>query len=215
MKKYPSEILPNPNYKHINSDLFNHYLIRFTTTNNREDIYDETLKQVKQEHICTPRDRMNDLSTSLLGVYDTKHIHIELTELGNEKFGSYCEPDEDVIPPEYQTEFINNPNRGFWVILIKKINGIRADYTNPNISKQCNAICKIQHTPAKWNYWHFSIRWDLGDGIYWHQLPEKEKKKMAKRLGGETRSIIAKYAEIEEPNYSQLEKFEYCKKISN
>jgi hypothetical protein len=208
---YPTEILPNPKYKRITCDLLNHYLIRYTSTNIREDIIDNDTKQVKQKHICSPKEQMNDLSTSLLGIYDFSHVQIELTTQGKLKFGSRCEPDENVTAPEYSTEFIINPDRGFWVILINKISGILADYTKNNINTRFAAKCSIHHTPVKWNYWHFSIHWDLGNGLYWHLLPDKEIKKLAKRLGSETRAIIAKYAEVDEPNYSQLENHKYYK----
>jgi len=208
---YPSEILPKINYKFITCDLFNHYLIRFTSSNKKEDLLDSISNQIKQEHICSPREHMNDLSTSLLGVYDILHVQIELTTQGKQKFGQDWIPNEQVTAPQYLSEFIINSGRGFWVILIKKIQGIPVDYTKSNITTPFTAKCVVKHTPMKWNYWHFSIRWELDDGMYWHELQDKERAKLAKRLASEARAIIAKFAEIEEPNYSQLEKEEYCK----
>jgi len=209
--RYPTEILPNKNYKLIRCDLVNHYLIRYTACKAREVIFDDNTKQIKQEYICSPREQMEDLSTSLLGVYDTSHIPIELTLLGKTKFSEYCAPDEIVPIPEYETEFILNDKRGFWVILIKNIQGLLADYTQHDIKQPFKAKCSIQHTPVKWNYWHFSIRWELEEGVYLHKLPHNTKAKVAKRLGTETRALIAKFAEIDEPNFSQLEVDEYCK----
>ena len=208
---YPSEILPNSTYKLITCDLSNHYLIRFTNSNKREDIFNEELNQVKQTEICSPSEGMNDLSTSLLGVFETSFIQIDLTDLGKEKYNDYCEPDIEVELPIFNTDFTVKESRGFWVVLIGDINETTADYTKGDIDTKFKATCIIQHTPMKWNYWHFSIRWKTEEQGFWHQLGDNQKKKLAKRLGHEARANIAKFAKIEEPNYSQLALEHFCK----
>jgi len=208
---YPTEILPNAKYKRITCDLSNHYLIRFTHSNIREEIFDDNIKQVKQNQICSPKEHISDLSTSLLGIYIPSFVSIELTKTGKETYSIECEPDEIVEPPVFDTDFIQNENRSFWVILISHINTLIADYTKPNITDQFKATCSIEHTPMKWNFWHFSIRWDLGQNVFLHQLPPKTIAKVYKRLTSDRRATIAMFASIEEPNYSQLGVEEYCK----
>lgn len=72
--RYPSEILPNANYKLINCDLSSFYLIRFTHSNIRSDIFDDTVNQVRQTQIVDPSKGMDDLSTNLLGIFTPDHI---------------------------------------------------------------------------------------------------------------------------------------------
>jgi len=207
---YPSKILPNPIYKLISCDLSDCYLIRFTHSKKREDIFDEELNQVKQIHICDPSGNMNDLSTSLLGVFETPFIQIELSQLGKESYNFPCDPDISIEVPVFQKDFTINESRGFWVILINDINETTVDYTKGGIDTKFKATCIIQHTPMKWNYWHFSIRWRTEEG-FWHTLNDNQKKKMSKRLAHEARANIAKFAKVEEPNYSQLNHSDYCK----
>jgi hypothetical protein len=212
---YPAQILPNSNYKCIECDLSKHYLIRFTESNERVDLFDESLNQVKQTQICHPSENMRDLSTSLLGVFETSFIKINLTEAGKKKYNEYCDPDIVVETPVFNTDFIVKENRGFWVVLIGDINKIIADYTVGDIDTKFKATCIIEHTPMKWNYWHFSIRWNIEKKGFWHKLElnESQRKKLGKRLGHEARATIAKFARIQEPCFSALETVNYCKNL--
>jgi len=207
---YPIKILPNSNYKLITCDVSNCYLIRFTHSNKIEDIFDEELMQVRQISICDPSGNMNDLSTSLLGVFETSFVQIELSQSGKEKYNSQCDPDISVEVPIFKKDFTINESRGFWVVLIGDINEKTIDYTKGGIDTKFKATCFIEHTPMKWNYWHFSIRWRTEEG-FWHTLNDNQKKKMSKRLAHEARANIAKFAKIEEPNYTQLNHPDYCK----
>jgi len=209
--KYPDEILPNPNYKLITCDLSNYYLIRYTNSNRKEDIYDEELKQVKLTQICDPSSNINDLSTSLLGVFETTYIKIALTTLGIQNYSHYCEPDTVVEIPIFNSDFTIKDSRGYWIVLIGDINKLIADYTRGENNMKFKAECVIMHTPMKWNYWHFSIRWYTDELGYWHQLEDKIKTKLSKRLAHEARSSIAKFAKIDEPNYTQLDEVEFYK----
>lgn len=205
---YPTRILPQASYKSIKCDLSSHYLIRFTVTNDKQDIVNPETGFVKQEYICTPRKHAADLSTSLLGVFEVSHNQIQLTEVGNTKYNEYCQPDDSIDVPIFQQDFLINTSRHFWVILIKDIINAEVDYTKSKLPFKAN--CDIQHTPMKWNFWHFSIRWKTDD-VFWHELTEKEQEKLSKRLGSEVRAYIAKYAKIEEPNYVELDEAFYLK----
>lgn len=206
---YPTRILPNRTYKSIECDLSSHYLIRFTNTDNIQEIIHQETGFVKQEHICTPRKNAADLSTSLLGVFEVSHVQIQLTEDGKAKYNIYCKPDESIEPPVYQQDFELNTSRHFWVVLIKDIINAEVDYTKSN-NLPFKANCIIEHTPMKWNFWHFSIRWKT-EGNFWHELEEKEQEKLAKRLGSEVRAYISKYAKVREPDYTELEEIFYTK----
>src|SRR5690242_1833624 len=126
---YPQEILPNPNYKFIDCNLSQHFLIRFMNTSNVDDILDPVSKNIKVEHICSPKERIEDLSMSLLGIYNEQHITLDFTQEGKAKFMHYCEPDASVEMPLFGTDFSINNNRHFWCILIEKIDNKNFDYT--------------------------------------------------------------------------------------
>ncbi len=207
---YPTRILPQLSYKSIECDLSSHYLIRFTNTNNINDIINPETGFIRQEHICTPRKRASDLSTSLLGVFETKHIQIQLTEIGKAKYGGYCAPDLQLDPPIFNHDFELNTLRHFWVIKIQHILNAEVHYETSNLPFKANSV--VQHTPMKWNFWHFSIRWKTDSG-FWHELTEKEQEKLAKRLGHEVRAYISKYARVEEPSYEELDTSFYLKQL--
>ncbi|MEQ8426043.1 MAG: hypothetical protein RIA63_15090, partial [Cyclobacteriaceae bacterium] len=165
-------------------------------------------KFVKQEHICQPRDQVADLSTSLLGVFEIEHLKIELTEEGKRKYNEYCPPDFDAKVPIYKGDYVWNFDRHFWSISIGDIDNVDVSYQRGDMPFK--AKCLVIHTPMKWNFWHFSIRWRVDDE-FWHNLDSKAQRKLAKRLGHEARSHIAKFAKAEVPNCYPLEEINYLK----
>lgn len=209
MSKYPIELLPNENYKLIRDGIVGFYLIR--TTNTKENLLNDS-NEIQQEYICSPREHIQDLSTSLLSIFEPEHSYIELTSIGKEKYSNgYCKPDCKVAIPEFIEDYTINIKNGYWFVLIDKIEGQVANYLHSN--PPLNAKCCICHTPTKWNFWHFSIRWKFEDGKFWDELPDDEKNKdrLKKRLATEARAIIAKFAQIPEPDYFELDSKFYQK----
>ena len=206
--EYPSELLPRANYKIIDCELNDYYLIRFTLTADINEIWDNELKAVKNSHICSPNERIDDLSMSLLGVYNRQHIFLDFTEQGKQQFMHYCEPDEEVETPEHVKHFFSNPNRHFWCAPIRKLHNVDFDYTRNNES--CVATCIVKHTPMRWNFWHFSLRWTINSGSL-DDLEEKPRKKIARRIGHAARVVIAQFASIKIPHHPVLPDPCYCK----
>jgi hypothetical protein len=205
---YPIRILPQNTYREIDCDLSPHYLIRFTNICELKDLIHPETGFIRQEHICSPRKHASDLSTSLLGVFERNHVYIQLTEIGKSKFNHYCSPDHNSEIPIFNLDFEINKSRHFWVIKIKHLIEAEVNYLTSELP--FTAISVVKHTPMKWNYWHFSIRWMTKDGL-WHELSEKEKERLAKRLGSEVRAYISKYAIVEEPTYEELDPIYYTK----
>jgi len=205
---YPGVILPNNNYKIIECDLSNCNLIRHTIDKN---IWDDDLEMILDKAICHPKSNMNDLSTSLLGVFIIDYVFLKLTDIGHEVFSQYCPPDCFVDTPIFNEHFVIDDSRGYWFINIFNIKDIKAEYNHNN--DKLTATCKICHTPMKWNYWHFSIRWFLDDkNCFWNDLGENEKKKgWSERLAHETRSLIRMFAIKDLPNDNILDIQFYCK----
>lgn len=204
---FPARLLPSKNHKFIECDLSSHFLIRSVDVASKLELIHPETGFVRQEHICSPRHHASDLSTNLLGVFETEDIRIQLTEVGKDKYNDYCEPDEAVEPPIFGEDFVFR-DKCFWVIAIKHLIEAEVDYTKADMPFK--AKCSIEHTPMRWNFWHFSIRWKTNDG-FWHQLSSKEKEKLAKRLAHEVRAFIARFAEVDDPNYYEIEKASYLK----
>ncbi|MCH7396504.1 hypothetical protein MM236_00830 [Belliella sp. DSM 107340] len=205
MNLYPTEILPCSKFKRISCDLSPYYLIRYTSE--KENLVNADTGKLKVETICSPREHIEDLSTSLLGSYTYKHIQIELTTLGKESYAKYCSPDFEVDPvPIFETHFTLDSERGFWKVLIGKIENQIADFSMGNNFELFRAQCKILHTPMRWNYWHFSVRWFLIEkGMYLYEIhDERERKRFKKKLANEARALIAQYARVEKCNYPIL-----------
>ena len=181
--QYPVEILPK-NGLTIISDFDNRYLIRHTPNKEIWDIDG----QIKETMICSPKTNMMDLSTSLVGVFGDPHYKLNIV---NPFFIEACPPDFNASVPVYKNDFLFTDERGYFIIDIFSLNGIKVSIEKD--TDIINAVCMIQHSPVKWNYYHFSINWYFPDyKIFWHQMDESDtKKKWSKeRLSSRTRSEL-------------------------
>jgi hypothetical protein len=199
--EYPIEILPNPAYKIIDCELADHFLIRFFNAADENDILDPVTGQLKIQHICSPTERIDDLSLSLLGIYNPGHIDLEFTDAGKQKFMHYCPPNETVDVPVFETEFLQTPGRFYWCAAINKLSNQQFAYTRGN--DPFTTTCMVMHTPMRWNYWHFSLRWntDLGD---LEALDDRQRRNVAKRIGQAVRVAISRFAVTQVPQSPQL-----------
>lgn len=214
---YPIEILPNNSRKLISCDVRSHFLIRSIPSSVGSDLIDEATGEIRQNVVCSPREHIIDLSTSLLGVFTIDHSKIELIGERKAHFSNYCDPDFNAETLIYQRDFFFDESKGFWTILIEYISEEPVTYTlgdRPNAT--FTAECRVVHSPAMWNFWHFSVKWYLTD--YKQYLDEivddSLKKRITKRLSGLARALIAKYGKIIEPNYHEILKDCYLKGYS-
>lgn len=205
---YPEEILPHSNYKFIDCDLNDHYLIRFTNTKDINAIWDNETNTVNPKQICSPPEHIDDLSTSLLGVYKISHIFLDFTVAGKQKYMTYCPPDDVVETPVYDTDFFTNDNRHYWCVLINQLHNREFKYEKDNLP--LTATCIVKHTPMRWNFWHFSLRWKLETELF-EGLPDKTRRKIAKKIGQAVRVTIAQFAIVHEPEHPVLPQNCYCK----
>lgn len=206
--EYPVELLPNPAYKTIDCDLSNRYLLRFIPTANLSEILDKETGTIKLDCVCSPSARVSDLSMSLLGVYQVKHIFIQLTDEGADKYNSECAPDDAVEIPFYERHYRLNHDRHFWYIQHVHLANKIFEFQSSN--ETLRAKCLVLHTPMCWNFWHFSLRWELEDGLL-EDLDQKQRDKLARKLGHAVKSMIVKFASIEEPQHEPLPRNCYCK----
>src|SRR6185312_10144286 len=125
------------------------------------------------------------------GVFTAQHNNLIFTEEGKSKYMQYCQPNEGVQPPVDVIDFSTAINRGCWYIRIDKLNRKSFEYKQNNDTLL--ATSRVQHTPMKWNFWHFSLRWDLNSGPI-EELEEREQRKIAQKIGHSARVLISHHA---------------------
>ena len=189
---YPLEILPNTAYKYIDCDLRSFYLLRHSELQS-EEFYDSSTNKVTLAAICSPKENIVDLSTSLLGVFKNDYIKIQLTEEGNKRYNEYCEPNEPVPPPQ-EDDYTHVLNRNAWYIQISLLQGLTVPYNKGE--DEMFAECEILHTPMRWNFWHFSIRWTVQTEQF---RMGKNAKKWEQRLCNAARNILSEIITITKP----------------
>ena len=185
---YPIEILPGLTKKIITEK--SGILTRFTDIYPISDEFGIKLQAITANRV---RD-MPDLSCSLLGIYKEEFNSFKII---NPALIDYCEPNENVNVPIENEDFIKVENRKSYFFDVEKIHKVEVNYKKDNIDLK--AICKVNHTPTKCNYWHFSLNWFLSaENEYWHKLSDEIKKSnwSKERLSKETRSIVRQYARI-------------------
>ena len=175
--EYPTHILPKKHYKNISEILPDNFLIRhFILAKNEELIYDVN-GHIENKFLFHPTERFGDLSTSLLGIFNTNDINVDLTPKGKRKYGSYCEGDFTFNIPDHPEDFSIDTSglRKFWTLKIGNVHNVNSIFSKSN-GTETTFTCHVIHTPAKWNFWHFSIRWFLNDDkeYYFKQLENKQ-----------------------------------------
>jgi len=191
---FPTILLPQPNYKYIDCSLGEFFLVRYFDLAEHTPIHDEN-DDITSDYICSPRGNIQDLSTSLLSHFIYDDTKIKLTAEGNAMFGEYCLPSykgERLYSPEH---FDIKEDRKFWVIPAGLFDGIKVTITLGTTDVE--AVSYIQHTPMKWNFWHFSLRWIVetrGDLLIWTDVDDREAKKIRDKIGSKARSKLAALA---------------------
>lgn len=180
---YPIVLLPSTNHKTIDCDLSEFCLVRHSHLDN-DNILNEN-SSLKDEVIQSKE--LPDLSTSLYGVFTIEHTKLRVV---NPAFQDYCVPNYDSDTPVYNSDFVLVPNRGYWTIPIVSINQQEVNYSDEEFSATCHVI----HTPMKWNFWHFSIRWFIEDiDDFWHNKPEYQTKSIRRKLSFEIKSLLKEF----------------------
>lgn len=187
---YPFELLPKNGYKIINCDLSDYYLLRIINLKEGDEpflekpssILDSETGHLNYEYICTPAENIIDYSTSLAGIYNNSHITIILTPKGIDKFLKTWEIGKEIDLPIYDEEFNHNKLRLAFYLKISDLNNYEFEYEvgQGEEKKIVKCKCLVSHTPYDWNYWHFSLHWDVDNVIYKTkaELPRKQRQKI-------------------------------------
>lgn len=198
---YPERLLPQDNFRNIDTvDIKDLYLVRHTQC---PDYFDEL--GLTQEALGIPGlTHLPDLSTNLLGIFIEEDAYINVI---NRALNVKWQRGDEIIIPQFERDFQHVNNRYLYYLNIGTILDIKIDFEKDSIKSF--AVCKVNHSPVKANFWHFSINWLVsleGDNKYWHELSEREKNQgwSKKRLVHSTREMLRKRGVVEKPNYSSI-----------
>jgi len=207
---YPDTLLPKKEYKIIDCDINEHYLIRYVDRANVTETILDGSGKLAVNRICSPREHIHDLSTCLLGIYKLEHTKIEFTNEGKVLFNAYCPPDEEGLTPIHPDHFELNQARTYWGIKIGFLAKISASIKLEENSY--NAKCYVKHTPTKGNFWHYSILWDV-EGQTLEEFAKNDPKaikKIAAKIGANARAAFVNFASIEIVDHPGLDDPCFC-----
>jgi hypothetical protein len=216
---YPIDILPSKDKKLIESNIGNCLIFRHFLEKQEIPVIDAETNYINQLYLVHPTSNLMDLSTNLFGIFTHKEGRIKI--IGNDaaEFNTYCQADFDALIPVLGVDYIEE-NRLFWHILVGDVEKIVVEYPSLNKdSKSFTAKCLVMHTPMKWNYWHFSLRWWINEEgstpFFLHSIEAKRQRKYIKKIATETRSILAKCSKLhKDVSHRTIEDYEYLKNES-
>lgn len=136
------------------------------------------------------------LSTSLFGHFKLDHTKIELIGDRRTYFNEMCNPDDAVDEPIDLVDYQLNAQRHYIVLPISKLH--KAKHTFKSGSGDIMQIESVlEHTPMRWNFWHFSLQWDTNEGRLPRGRMTNRQSAICKFL---KREVIAKYG-MSYPDY--------------
>ena len=212
---YPLHILPNIQCKLIETDLNDFHLIRrFDYKDNTFEIVN-ALDQIEDKFLFEPTSGFGDLSCSLLGVFTPNDFLVNLTPDGNELYGIYCDGDYNITAPVHPDHFSfleDNGVRRHWNLIIGNIKDEKLVFEETITGKKREITCLVLHTPARWNFWHLSIRWLFDDGECYFE--KKANKTISdgnmRRVAAAARALLKKNAKIPLPEeYNVINEADY------
>ena len=207
---FPSEILPNKEYKIIDCSVDCCHLARTYKSIADLPIINPLTGSIQLKYVAEPTKHIADYSTNLMGIFELQHLLISLTTDGKNKFSQECAPDENVETPVFNEDFIVADDINYFSILVSDLDNVKVDYSFGD--DKLIGICRIEHTPMRWNFWHFSIRWVNHNGDYLHQVKDnKLDSGWARRLCSAAKAIVVQYAKLTDPPYFIIPKTCYCK----
>lgn len=213
-EEYPLHILPSEDKKIINSNVDDCVIFRHFQEIPNFPVIDPNTNYINQRYLIHPSSNIIDLSTNLFGLFTHKEGEIKIIGDNLKYFNQYCKPNIKAKIPVHKKDYIHE-ERQFWHVLIGDIQKIIVDYPSPNKNSTAfTAKCCVLHTPMKWNYWHYSVRWRIfqeEQEFYLDQIDEKKQRRYIKKIASETRSVLIKNISLKLENlkYRTIEKNEF------
>ncbi|NUQ24842.1 MAG: hypothetical protein HUU34_12895 [Saprospiraceae bacterium] len=175
---YPGHLLPKPDYCCIPwmKELQGYFLLRSAPSS---DLLDAETGMVRARFILgdnQSREILKDYSTNLLGIFTPDDAAIKLTNNGRKAYlvGLWSEGEE--VTPPVEDDFEVLQDFGFFFYPIGVIHEFPQPLDIASKPQYTEARCYICHTPVRSNFWHFSVRWKVGQADAADVLTTKELK---------------------------------------
>ncbi len=205
---YPFHLLPQRNYKIIPYEAWmNAYHLLHHTRD--KDLLDPETNLLKLDYIVINTDHLKDFSTNLLGIFTPKDCYWSIKkQRSDEYFGKSWEEGEEVASPLFD-DFEYHDERGLFYL---KIENFARKEVRSRSEDEITVICDVLHTPVRFNFWHFSLRWRNETGEHIHELK-------ANRIRNFFKSVIRKFiqdnAVLETPDFYNIPPDKYQKIVSS
>lgn len=194
---YPEHLLPKSAYCCIpwRSELHGHYLLRSTSSS---DIWDTETGSVRGRYVLElnqSRENLKDYSTNLWGIFATTDAAIKLTKSERKAYLIESWSEGEIVDPPAPGEFDVLEDYGFFFYQIGVIHGFPHPLDLLAKPQYIEARCYVCHTPVRSNFWHFSVRWKIGQ----NDVAEVLSKNEMKGLMSFVRAFLIENAIIELP----------------
>lgn len=166
--------------------------------------------------ICSPKENIVDLSTSLLGIFIKKHFKFSINKNGdsNGYLKPWDESQKQVKRPQFKDHFDIREDFACWSVSVESLKNLIVDFTTGtgNTETSHEVKCIVKHTPIVSNYWHFSIQWLL-NGEEISSLEEKGKitRGWIRQMSHASRTAFKIHAKIYCPNPTDVPLHYYIK----
>lgn len=175
---YPEHLLPQATFHSIawQTSLCDYFLLRSTP---EKDILDPDTQLVRDKFITTgSREQLTDYSTNLYGVYRSPDAALEWVQ-GERKLyftSPWHEGDQVEMPAD--EDFIQREDFGFFFYSVRVIHNFPQPIQIPRMHTHTKARCYVCHTPVNGNFWHFSVRWKVGNEDIETALSKNERRNL-------------------------------------
>jgi hypothetical protein len=193
---YPTHLLPQPGYQIIawRDEFLNCFLIRSAPV---KDVIDPETEKIRAKYVNDgSREHLKDFSSNLLGVFQIADAAIRLEKTARKSYltGAWT-VGEDVTPPT-DDDFSVLSEYGYFFYHIGEIQNFPQPFLIANQLPSYVGRCYVVHTPKRANFWHFSIRWKIGEQDVEETLNENERR----NLLGLVRSFLIERAIVNLPD---------------
>ena len=170
--------------------------------------------RLQLKYIADSTKHISDYSTNLLGIFELQHLNICLTSSEKKIYNDYCLPEETVDTPIFNEHFEVKNIENYFTLNVSELDNYEFPYEHNNETHK--VTCSTEHTPMKWNFWYFSIRWLNSSNEYLHSQTESQQRRgWARQVSSAAKAIIAQFAKTTEPNYFVIPKKCYLKMEDN
>jgi hypothetical protein len=197
---YPTRLLPQPNFHIIKwrDELNQHFLLRSVSSAN---FIDAETGKVRAKYVNDgSREQLKDYSTNLLGVFLPSDAAIQLAKSERKSYLTEAWTEKEVVVSPVDNDFYELEAYGYFFYRIEDIQNFPQPFS---IANQPDYVgnCYVLHTPTRSNFWHFSVRWKIGE----HDIEQALTESQRRNLLGLVRSFLIERAIVSLPDNAPVQ----------